>query len=322
MSGMLGRLLAGLAAAVLAVAGAAAQTSPPRSNACAFVDVDQPCRTQNGAYRALVPNGPGPYPTVVYLYGSLGLSTRVTDADYFRQNVVRRGFALIVPAALDVTYRGGRVGTGWGRRARARSHPRDDIAFLREVIVDAQRRHNIDPRNLIFVGQSDGGFLIWEIACHMPGMGAAFAVHAASYGGPLPRRCERPVRFLQVHGQRDDVVPFRGELRTGGRLMAADLDEALALMSRTNKCQREGRPVRFHGFERISWEDCAGQAALDRLVHAGGHNPPRSWLPAVLDWYEETSFVPAESVTRRVGEREGFRRATTGGGGLFRSAPQ
>lgn len=317
---MIGRAIGAALVAAWAVLGAGvadAQRTP--KYVCNFQDESEPCRVSTGVYRALVPEGAGPHPAIVYLYGSLGKSRAITDARYFQQQVVGRGYALIVPAALDVTYRGNIRGTGWGRRARARSHPRDDLAFIREVIGDAVSRHNVDPRRILFMGQSDGGFLIFEIACHNPEMGAAFAVHAASYGGALPRGCKRPVRFLQTHGRRDDVVPFRGEMRVGPFLQASDVGESLALLAETNGCVRpDPVPERKFGFTHHVWEGCVGTSSLEQFVHAGGHGPPPTWIPAVIDWFERTGVKPPTSVTRRVGVRKGFKSSSSGGGSFKR----
>lgn len=299
---------------------ALAQEQAKLINPCRFSSFDSPCTVREGSYRALVPQGLGPHPAVVYLYGSFGESERITGSGYFQRNVVRRGYALIAPSALEVAYRGGRRGTGWGRKAR-RGHPRDDLAFLRRVLADAQARFNIDPRRLIFAGQSDGGFFIWEIACHAPQMGAAFAVHAATYGWRLPGRCERPVRFLQAHGQRDRVVPIEGPVDQGGGVAGASVDEALAMMARTGGCRADRvASERFHGFERRRWTGCRRGATVDYLVHSGGHGWPPSWLPAVLDWFEETRIRPAEAVTRRPGDAPTLLQRGSAGG-LFKRAP-
>ena len=311
--------LALIAALALAPPPAPAQTGAKLINPCRFSSADTPCRVRGGTYRALVPQGVGPHPAVVYLYGSLGQSARVVSSRYFQRTVVRRGYALIAPNALDVRYRGGVRGTGWGRRAR-RDHPRDDRAFLARVLDDSGARFNIDRDRLIFVGQSDGGFFIWEIACETPGMAAAYAVHAASYGWQLPGRCRAPVRFLQGHGRGDRTVPFSGAENAGGATIGQPVEAAMAVMARTNRCKAEPDRERFHGFTRLRWSGCAPGAALDRLVHGGGHGWPQRWMPAVLDWFEERRLRPAESVTRRPGDGGGvFGRG--GGAGSFRRVP-
>jgi polyhydroxybutyrate depolymerase len=308
-----------LAGGLAGVAGGTAQAQV--SNPCAYDTRDAPCSVQDGVYRALVPDGPGPHPVVVYLYGSLGISGNITRSRVFQRSIVQRGYALIVPAALDVRYVGDRIGTGWGRRAR-RDHPRDDLAFLRRVLIDAERRLRIDRKRVIFAGQSDGGFLIWEIACHTPEMGAAFAVHGASYGGSLPASCRQPVRFLATHGRRDDVVPFSGAMMRGRWQVAADVASGMALLAATGRCRDDAvTHPRFHGFDRLGWDDCAPGAAVDFLAHDGGHGWPAQWLPAVLDWFEATEVSPAVSATRRVGEAPTIGRFKAVGQAPARRAP-
>jgi len=305
-------------AAVAALMPAAATAEGKLINPCRFSSHDAPCTVEGGSYRALVPQGLGPHPAVVYLYGSLGQSDVITGSGYFQRTVVRRGYALIAPNALDVAYVGGRRGTGWGRKAR-RSHPRDDREFLARVLADARARFNIDRNRLIFVGQSDGGFFIWEIACERPDMAAAYAVHAASFGWRLPDRCRAPVRFLQGHGRRDRVVPFEAARNADGAVMGVPVPQALALMARSARCGGDPVGERLHGFERLRWTGCAPGAGLDRLIHDGGHGWPRDWMPAVLDWFEERRLRPAEAVTRRVGD--GALLSRGGDAGTFRRAP-
>jgi len=321
-------ILALVLAGTLGAAGPAAAQAE-RINPCAFSDSDAPCRVEAGHYRALIPQGYGPHPAVVYLYGSLGLSRQVINADLFQREVVDRGYALIVPAALDVTYRGGIRGTGWGRRARAGRHPRDDIAFIRSVLSDAKTRLNIDTTKLIFAGQSDGAIMIWELACHEPDIGVAFAPHAGSYGGPLPGACKKPVRLLHSHGRSDEVVRLEGEVEDDV-IIYAPVEEALELMSRTNGCGRPpDRPSRDAGFDKEVWEGCRSGAALAYYEHAGGHDWPRNWLGEVIDWFEETSYRPATAVTRRSGAgatgflkagSSGFGEGASGGSGFGTSA--
>ncbi len=309
-----------LLALALAASGAAAA---PALNPCNYGDIEGPCRLSDGDYRILLPSGRGPHPAVVYLTGSLGQSRAVAEARYFRETVLRRGYALIVPTALDIQYEGGIEGTGWGRRLRAHRHPRDDLAFLARVIRDAATRHFVDPDRLIWAGQSDGGYLVWEIACHRPEMGAAFAAHGASYVGRLPRRCDRPVRLLHAHGRVDEVVPFEGERRIGPVTVSADLRAALALLARTNGCAPEPEAAgRYAGFLRQRWEGCARGAALDLLIHEGGHGWPPAWMPAVIDWAEETEpRLPVARTMRLDGAGAPARLRPPEGGAASRLRP-
>lgn len=267
---------------------------PATAGTCDYTGFDQPCAVQEGVYRALIPEGEGPFPVMVYLYGSGGQSVSITSHPLFNAAVVQRGYALIVPAALDMEYRRGVRRSGWSLRHEPGGR-RDEVLFLSRVIDDVGRRFPIDRDRVLLVGQSRGAFLIWEIACHEPELAAAFAVHAGGYLGNLPEECERPVRFLHSHGRADPIVPFAGEAVVSGGVTMARLERSLDTLARTNRC-REAEPEDAGsrlGLERKRWTGCAPGASLDLMLHDGGHTMPADWFRAVLDWFEE---APAEAV--------------------------
>lgn len=322
---------AAIATALFILASTAGSAARAEYNPCDFSGGDEACKVQGGEYRVLKPAGEGPFPVLVYLHGSLGEADLVYKNAAIRQAIVDRGYVLLVPRALDVVnYTVGR-GTGWSLRSRG-THPRDDIGFIRNVLSHVEREYRIDRRRVLFAGQSDGGFLIWEIACHEPGMAAAYASHAGSYGGPLPASCASPARFLQTHGQRDSIVPFEAERMSpdGRRLSSANPLEGLDLLAHSNGCETfdEANVARYQGFERRSWRSCQGGASLEYWVHGGGHGYPRHWLSAVLDWFEGFDFEPpkpGQRVVRRVGQpseaRAGRFKAVSGASNRFKTIP-
>ncbi|MEL7348203.1 MAG: hypothetical protein AAFN17_10640 [Pseudomonadota bacterium] len=281
-------------------------------NPCGLGGFDATCRVADGEYRAFKPKGEGPHPALVYLYGSGGRADRQYQSDYFRDVVTSRGYVLIVPEALKVVDYVTGTDTGWSRAARRDEHPRDDIAFLRRVIEHARSRFQIDRRRVLIVGQSDGGFLIWEIACHQPDVAAGYAVHAGAYGGPLPRSCRAPVRFHHTHGRADPIVPFERDLYWRGwpEKVGANPVEGLALLARTNGCRPQGERSRYRGFTRTQWQGCSSSGAVEYLIHNGGHGYPGRWLPAVLDWFEGFELAPpapGQRNIRRVGQDSRFK---------------
>jgi polyhydroxybutyrate depolymerase len=254
----------------------------------------------------LIPEGDGPFPVMVYLYGSGGQSVSITSHPLFDAAVVQRGYALVVPAALRMEYRRGVYNTGWSLRHEPGGR-RDEVLFLDRVLDDASRQFSIDRDRVLFAGQSRGAFLIWEIACHEPQSAAAYAVHAGGYLGKLPRDCERPVRFLHSHGLADPIVPFAGAPLVSGGVTMAALDDSLGLLAETNRCagpEPEDAGLML-GLQRKSWTGCAPGSSLDLLLHEGGHNMPADWFRAVLDWFEEPPAQADEVTpfTRSVGVR-------------------
>lgn len=262
-------------------------TDPASAN-CEIGGREIACETRNGHYRIRKPPGPGPHPTVVYLYGSTGNSAETISSEGFVRAFVDRGFAVIVPAALDKRYVGGLVDSGWFlRNSRARKK-RDDTAFVAEVLADAEVRHRIDRNRVLIAGMSNGGFLTWEIACHNPQLAAAFAPVAAGYLGKMPDRCKRAVRLLHTHGRSDRVVPLDPEepWRSGGARMTP-LGVALDRIGRTGGCTGRGTPQQFREYDRTKWDGCIRSASVEVLVHNGGHTIPLSWYSSVIDWFEQ-----------------------------------
>jgi len=294
------------------------------SGKCDFSGFDKPCAVQGGIYRALMPQGDGPFPAMVYLYGSGGKSAEIANHPLFHAAVVQRGYALIVPAAETMQYRPDYADSGWALRHEAAPGPgRDDVLFLRRVLDDAASRFGVDRDRILLVGQSRGAFLIWEIACHEPGVAAGYAVHAGGYLGPMPQTCTRPVRFLHTHGMDDPLVPIAGLVASGGVTMAP-VQSSLDVLARTDGCNPVPEDAGLMlGFLRTHWTGCKGGSSLDLLLHPGGHMMPSECFRAVIDWFEETPEATPEVAPHTVaagtaaGER--FKAVPTAGGLL--SAP-
>lgn len=254
--------------------------------ACEIGGREVACPTKNGHYRIRTPEGTGPHPTVVYLYGSTGNSGQILSNDSFVQAFIDRGYAVIVPAALDIRYRDGED-SGWHLRHERVRGKRDEIAFIAEVLADAEVRHRINRRRVLITGMSRGGFLTWEIACHAPTLANAYAPVAAGYLGRMPRKCERPVRLLHTHGRADQIVPLEQSerWRSGGATMRP-LGEALDTMANTGGCINRGEAKKFKDYDRTTWQGCPRGASVDLLLHNGGHTIPLSWYSTVVDWFE------------------------------------
>ena len=83
------------------------------------------------------------------------------------------------------------------------------MAFVAEVLDDAQVRHRIDRRRVLITGTSRGGFLTWEIACRTRHLAAAYAPVAGGYLDRMRKRCAGPARLLHTHGCAEEIVPLK-----------------------------------------------------------------------------------------------------------------
>lgn len=320
MRGRAFQIIMAIVLGIWALAPEAVAQSQSRAATCDFSGFDKPCAVEGGIYRAMVPQGQGPFPAMVYLYGSGGHSSTIANHPVFAASIVERGYALIVPAARNMQYRPGTVMTGWNLRHEPEGS-RDDARFIERVIDDASRRFRLDRQRILLAGQSRGGFLVWEISCHEPGIAAGYAVHAGGYLGPMPRTCARPVRMLHSHGLEDDVVPYSGEPLVSGGVPMARIETSMASMARTNDCA--GGPAdadTMLGLVRTQWKGCLTDSSLDLLLHDGGHTMPVEWFRAVVDWFEETPEARPEiaPVTLGLGTRsEGRFKALPQAGSLL-----
>lgn len=278
------------------------------------------CEISNGHYRIRTPEGFGPHPTVMYLYGSLG-NSKLISIPGFVNSFLSRGYAVIVPVALNLQY-ADQVGSGWYLRHENGVKDRDDMKFIEEVLNDAEARHHIDRNRLLMAGMSRGGFLAWEIACHNPRLASAYAPVAAGYLGPMPDRCQSPVRMLHTHGRADEIVPLTRQFSSGGA-RGQKLDTALERMAQTGGCIEKTEPTKLQDYTQTGWSGCPSNASVDLLLHNGGHTIPRSWYSLVVDWFEEglgQPAAPSEPQSARVGtpsfkeagSRTGFKGAGTG----------
>jgi polyhydroxybutyrate depolymerase len=95
---------------------------------------------------------------------------------------------------------------------------RDEIKYVEQVLDDAVRRFNLNPKRLMASGFSLGGSMVWYLACSNPERFAAFAPIAGAFWEPIPESCAgtRPP-IMHFHGLSDTTVPIAGRLVRSGR---------------------------------------------------------------------------------------------------------
>src|SRR4051812_31747351 len=84
----------------------------------------------------------------------------------------------------------------------------DDVAYVVRVIDELVKKGVADAKRVYLVGYSNGAFLAYRVACDHADKIAAIA----SIAGAAPTTCKpsAPVAVLDVHADRDSVVPAAG----------------------------------------------------------------------------------------------------------------
>lgn len=204
-----------LAVLALILAGSAA-AAPLPSAGCDAVEIQKGRRIEStlqldGGARQFIVDVPDsvraqtPAPLLLDFHGFGHSGAGVWNVSGFRPLAERAGFITVYPSGLNVTLtlRGQPMtGPGWQMDAIAGNR---DIAFVRALLDDLERRYCIDRRRIYATGFSNGAFFSQLLACAMPERIAAVAPVS---GGALRTACEptRPVPILIQHGSQDDLL--------------------------------------------------------------------------------------------------------------------
>ena len=161
-------------------------------------------------YRLYVPPSyqPGhPVPLLFNLhgYGSTNISQeRSCD---FRAIADTAGFLIVHP---NGTIDQGTSYLYWN--AWNQSGGPDDVAFLSALIDTLAQQYALDRERIYSAGYSNGGFMSYELACHLGPRIAAVASVCGSMENGRPGACRptHPTPVMEIHGTGDTNVTYNG----------------------------------------------------------------------------------------------------------------
>jgi len=98
----------------------------------------------------------------------------------------------------------------------ARLEQVDDVAFARAVVDSVRRSHRVDARQVVGVGYSNGGQMIFRLIHDAPDLLTGAVVVAATmpdragFLGPFSETSAHPIPVILVAGTADRIVPYEG----------------------------------------------------------------------------------------------------------------
>jgi polyhydroxybutyrate depolymerase len=268
---------AGLAIAAALVAGLSA--GPAAGTGCGGADA--PCAVDGGRYYAAAPldwNGARPLPAVVFFHGYGGSGAATLSNDALRRTVHEAGYLFVAPDGA----------AGSWAHVGSPSAARDELAFIDRVLADLARRWPLERERLLAAGFSQGGSMVWDLACYRSDAFAGFVAVAGAFWEPLPESCPGgPVRLRHVHGWADEVVPIEGRAIRQAFLQG-DVIRGFALWRRHNRCAMppDGRTAAGPLACRVWAGSCRRGGALQLCLHEGGHAFRSGWLADAIRWLE------------------------------------
>jgi polyhydroxybutyrate depolymerase len=162
------------------------------------------------SYRLYVPPSyqPGrPAPLLFNLHGYGSTSLSQEQSGDFRAIADTAGFLIVHPnGTIDpgTSYQYWNV---WNQAGGP-----DDTAFLAALADTLARRYTLDPDRLYSAGYSNGGFMSYELACHLSARVAAVASVCGSMATVHFGTCRpaHPTPVMEIHGTGDTNVIYNG----------------------------------------------------------------------------------------------------------------
>ncbi|NVK13978.1 MAG: polyhydroxybutyrate depolymerase [Rhodobacteraceae bacterium] len=253
-------------------------------------DAQTACKVEAGAYHIVLPEreaDDAPVPVVMFLHGYGGSGSSVLRNRDMVEGLTGRGYAVIAPEGLK---RDGSGPQSWGFGPFTGG--RDEGAFFASVLADAAERFGTSRSQTVLAGFSAGAFMVHYLACRDPAAFAGYAPVSGAFWRPQPERCDGPVRLLQVHGWRDEVVPLEGRILGGGRFEQGDVFAALEVWRAANACASHAPDKAWsaNSLMRRRW-DCGPGADIELVLFDGGHSVPKGWAALMADWFEDQPAV-------------------------------
>ncbi len=164
-----------------------------------------------------VPGARGPLPLVVMFHG--GGETPEGTARISALDAVadREHFIVAYPEGIEKSWNDGRGTTN------AAKDGVDDIEFVRQLVAEIRRTHDIDPRRIYATGVSNGGVFTNRLGCEMAGSFAAIGPVIGSIASNIASTCHpaEPIAVIGIQGEADPLIPFEGGEAGGPRHIGA-----------------------------------------------------------------------------------------------------
>jgi polyhydroxybutyrate depolymerase len=280
-----------VAALAVVVVADTRSSSPTSASTCRPGDRVVRFSVDGQSHEALlhVPRGAkGQLPLVLAFHGAYA-NARSTSVSYGLSRLADdEQFAVLYPQASHDKF--------W----ELQPEQHDDVDQVRAVLDRVERASCIDRSRVYATGVSNGGGFTARLGCEMADRLAAIAPVAGGYD-PLKRcRPDRPLPMLEIHGTKDNVVPYGGtvESRRGSDSGFLSVSGFLRQWTTLDGCR--GRPrlaTPRPGVTRQIWSHCEGGSVVEHLrlegtdhgwpgshwAETGSENPSPAHDPTGLD---------------------------------------
>jgi polyhydroxybutyrate depolymerase len=242
-----------------------------------------------------------PVALVLAFHGRLGTGKGQAHVSEMDTTSDRHGFIVVYPDG---------VGRSWndGLNTPAGQKGVDDVAFVRALIAQLERRYAIDATRIYATGLSNGAIFTEVLGCEMATTFAAIAPVAGPMPTPSVTTCHpaAPMPVLLIHGTSDPWVPYAGGEIRGGSGTVISAPATMAKWAELDGCTGPPRsrplPPRTDDGTSVTVTREAGcprgvSVGLDTIV-GGGHTWPGGWqyLPAFIVGHTSRQIDASEAI--------------------------
>jgi len=220
-------------------------------------------------------------PAVVVLHG-LGVNANaMSRAVDWREAVANRRFIAVFPQGIADSWN---LGPCCPPASLAGVR---DLDFLDQLLDDLVEDPGVDADRVYLTGFSNGGLMVYELACRRSDTFAAVAPMAASnLTGCSP---SQPLSLLHQHADPDPVVPYGGGLGLGSLLSVRPFPAVpgtVAAWAEASGCSADPAESADADVERFVWQDCADGVEVELVrVPGRGHQ-----------WLDQGSYVSLDEL--------------------------
>jgi polyhydroxybutyrate depolymerase len=158
-----------------------------------------------------------------------------------------------------------------------------DAQFLAGALADVRARPGVSDDRAFLTGFSNGGMMVYAMACQEPGVFDAIApVAGSNISACVPAE---PVPTLHLHGSPDPVVPYDGGVTVAEVILGVDVpavEPSLRRWSTEMGCDPDPDlvPDGGDGVRRAEWTGCPPGVTVDLVTYPGNNH---SWPTGPVD---------------------------------------